>query len=73
MIVWTLVVTLASPEGSANISVHAYENIEQCEAAGKEKAKILQDFVQGTRIDYTLVCVQQDFVVVAKGSDPLKI
>lgn len=73
MIIWTLVIGLSGDGNDARAPVKQFPAVEQCEAAGKEWQKALDKLVIGTKVEYTIACVQQDFVLVATGRDPMKI
>lgn len=73
MIIWTLVISLSGDGADARAPIKQFPVAEQCEVAGKEWQKALDKLVIGTKVEYTIACVQQDFVLVATGRDPMKI
>lgn len=73
MISWALVIGLSVDGGDARQAVNHYPTIELCEAEGKKWAAALSKLVIGTKVEYTVACVQSDFVIVATGRDPMKI
>lgn len=73
MIVWTLVVGLNADGSEVRQAISQHPEVALCEKAGKDWQQALSKLVIGTRVEYTIACVQSDYVLVAKGSDPLKI
>lgn len=73
MIVWALVIGLNADGADARQAVNSYPTVEACEADGKKWAAALSKLVIGTKVEYTVACVQSDFVIVAQGRDPMKI
>jgi hypothetical protein len=73
MIVWALIVGLNVDGADARHAVNQYPTVEICETEGKKWAAALSKLVIGTKVEYTVACVQQDFVIVATGRDPMKI